>query len=213
MGYRKFVSMNIAIIGLCKVCEALAQGLAFAGHEIYIGVTENDDTSKLDNLLDEFENINVTSIETAATIADIIIITAPADDVREIAYQLNDVRKKVIIDACAAPKKAIEYSNTVNAIKAITGSPHVVKCFNCTGYENLLNPGYEEEAIDMFVAGDSMLGKEIAKYLAKDLGFADCHDFGGSDTIQLLENMARCWQNLAIKQKMGRKIAFKLIKR
>jgi hypothetical protein len=55
--------------------------------------------------------------------------------------------------------------------------------------------------------------KEIAKRLSLDAGFAECHDFGGDDKVELLEQFALCWINLAIIQKQGRNIAFKLVRR
>jgi predicted dinucleotide-binding enzyme len=65
----------------------------------------------------------------------------------------------------------------------------------------------------MFVAGDSAKGKEVARQLSSDLGFAKCYDFGGDDKIPLLEQVALTWVNLAIFQKEGRNIAFKVLKR
>lgn len=53
----------------------------------------------------------------------------------------------------------------------------------------------------MFMAGSSQRGKQIAVQLAKDLGFAECYDFGGDEKVQLLEHFAMVWISLAIKQK------------
>lgn len=72
---------------------------------------------------------------------------------------------------------------------------------------------YHGEGIDMFCAGNSRKAKEIATQLAKEIGFSECYDFGGDDKVELLEQFALCWINLAIIQKHGRDIAFKLIKR
>ncbi|MDZ7650630.1 MAG: hypothetical protein U5K54_27760 [Cytophagales bacterium] len=43
----------------------------------------------------------------------------------------------------------------------------MVKCFNTTGFNNMMNPVYNGTAIDLFVAGDSARGKEAAIQLAK----------------------------------------------
>jgi predicted dinucleotide-binding enzyme len=47
----------------------------------------------------------------------------------------------------------------------------VVKCFNNTGFENVFNPIYSGNGIDMFIAGNSEKGIEIATQLAKEIGF------------------------------------------
>lgn len=109
--------------------------------------------------------------------------------------------------------KPAHYTNTSDAILDNCNCTDVVKCFNSTGFENMLNPMYNGEGIDMFVAGNSEKGKAVASQLAKDIGFATCYDFGGNDKFYALEQFAFAWINLAIVQKHGRNLAFKLIKR
>lgn len=65
----------------------------------------------------------------------------------------------------------------------------------------------------MFYAGDSDSAKIIAEQLAKDLGFENVYNFGGSDKFNLLEQFAFGWINLAMMQGYGRNIAFKVLKR
>ena len=210
MGYKAFASMNIAIVGNGKMSAVLAQGLALAGHEVLIGIKENELVS-FDFLLNEFDNIFVMSIEDAAEAADVIFLTASPENVRESAYLLDDVRSKVIVDTTFMNfANDGNYINTVSAIKAITGSPYVVKCFNAAGFEAMSNNRKKENTINMFVAGDSKKAKEVAKLLARDLGFSECHDFGGMDSVPLLDEMALCYQNLAVKQAEGEKIAIKI---
>jgi predicted dinucleotide-binding enzyme len=192
MGYKAFASMNIAIIGNGKTTAVLAQGLALAGHEILIGLKENEDVL-FDFLVDEFENINFMDIEEAAAEADLVILASSPENVRESAYLLDDVRGKVIIDTSYMNTSSIgEYFNTLNAIKAITGSQNVVKCFNNGGFDPLSSKPGE---IQMFLAGDSIKAKEMAKLLARDLGFGECNDFGGSDSVTLLDEMAMAYHN------------------
>ena len=75
------------------------------------------------------------------------------------------------------------------------------------------NPQFGEMAADMFMAGSSARGKEIARQLARDAGFAECYDLGGDDRVPLLESLAGIWIDLAMAQGQGRNIAFKLLKR
>jgi len=67
--------------------------------------------------------------------------------------------------------------------------------------------------LDLFVAGDSVRGKEAAIQLAKDAGFAECYDIGGNDRFELMEQFAWFWINLAMFRGLGREIGFKLLKR
>jgi predicted dinucleotide-binding enzyme len=105
------------------------------------------------------------------------------------------------------------YSNTADALLDHTATREVVKCFNTTGFNNMLNPVYGNQRLDAFVAGDSERGKAIAQQLASDAGFANCYSIGGNDRFALMEQFAWFWINLAMVQGQGRNIGFKLLKR
>jgi predicted dinucleotide-binding enzyme len=64
----------------------------------------------------------------------------------------------------------------------------------------------------MFYAGDDPEAKKVVNGLAKDLGF-DPIDAGGLPKAHALEILASFWGNLAYAQKMGRGIAFRLMRR
>ena len=129
------------------------------------------------------------------------------------ANQFGKLTGKIIIDATNAIRKKPEpYPTAFHAFQAITGAD-VAKCFNTTGFENMENPRYGDTGIDLFVAGGSQRAKTVAIQLAKDAGFGECYDFGGDDRVELQEQFALAWINLAIFQKHGRDIAFKVLKR
>src|SRR6185312_14009168 len=152
----------------------------------------------------EFDNMDVTTVGHVAKEADIIIIATRGEDAREVAYHIGDVRRKVIIDATnILSNKPGEHFHTVKAITAITGNKNVVRCFNCMGFENFLNLVDRNDSVDMYVAGDSKKAKEVVRLLARDMGYSECFDFGGNETIEFLEDMARCWLNLTMLQKKG----------
>ena len=215
MRYKTFGCMNIAIIGTGKNCEALAKGLAAAGHEVFIGMKSISGNGQVSHkLLEAYENIYITTVHDAAVEADVILITTPATEVREVAYMLDDVRKKTIIDLSSFNfVRHNKHINTYNAIKAITGSQNIVKCYNVTGYEDLVNPEIHEDNTDMFIAGDSKKSKEMVKLLARDIGFVNCFDFGDYETVPMLDHMSECWNNRAVKQKVQASLAYKLVAR
>ena len=192
---------------------ALAEAWARAGHHILLGVRDTTQF-KGQELLTKFPGIMVYPLAEAAQAAAVIVLAAVPTATRSIAEALGDVHDKVIIDAMNTVGPRPEpYATTTEALQHYTNCPHVVKCFNTTGFENLRNPTYHDEGLDMFVAGDSTRGKQVATQLARDAGFAECYDFGGNDKLQLLEQLALSWINLAIMQGHGRDIAFKLVRR
>lgn len=205
--------MKIAIIGAGNVGGALAVGWAKAGHEIVLGV-RNPNDSEIKALVASDKNIIAKSVSEAAREAEVILVSVPVTAINDVAKALGEMKNKIIIDATNAVfQKPEPYAHGVAAIKALTQCEDVVKCFNSTGFENMASPKYGDTASDMFVAGSSSKGKAVAAQLAKDLGFAECYDFGGDDKIALLEQFALAWINLAIMQKHGRGMAFKILKR
>lgn len=205
--------MNIAIIGTGNVGGALATQWAQKGHQLFLGV--NDTANFKGKELLNNPNTSVHSVKEAVQKANVILIATPATAAVEVAQSLGDTTGKIIIDAMniVMGRGPQGFSNTSDAILAHTQTRDVVKCFNTTGFNNMANTIYDGTAIDAFVAGDSVKGKEAAIQLAKDACFAECYNVGGNDRFQLMEQFAFFWINLAMMQGLGREIAFKLLKR
>ncbi|MEI8278760.1 MAG: NAD(P)-binding domain-containing protein [Bacteroidota bacterium] len=194
MRFKPLVTLNIAIIGNGKIAEVLATKLALGGHNICIGLKEGEKFYD-QPLFDTFTNMQDCSIEDAGSMADLVIIAVPPKDVREVAYWLGDMKGKVIVDMTSTYFYDLSnYINTVNAIKAISGTQHIVKCFSAVDYMELL-PAATKDRRSIFVAGNSKKGKEVMRWLAADLDFDTCYDMGEEEAIASLEQMAMTWMN------------------
>ena len=203
--------MNIAIIGTGNVGGALAAGWAKAGHTINLGV-QDVNQFKGKNLLNN-PNTHVHSIADAVANSEVVLIATPPTAIFSIIEHMGDVSGKTLIDATNSVRQAPDPYSTVYHALVDKTKGEVVKCFNSTGFENMLNPVYNGEGIDMFMAGDSDAAKQVALRLALDIGFASCMDFGKADKVELHEKFALSWINLAIMQGHGRNIAFKILRR
>lgn len=212
--------MKIAIIGTGNVGGALAQNLIKAKHSVLMGAQFplSDKSLKLAAKIGEDR---FCPVESAVKQSDVVIITTPPQAIVGILSALGDIdiTSKTLIDASNNVRNTpiIEGTNSFTtvyeAIKGMRQTERVVKCFNSTGFENMLDPTYQGTGIDMFCAGNSQEAKAIAKQLSADIGFANCYDFGTDDKVALLEKFALCWINLAIMQGHGRDLAFKLVRR
>ena len=205
--------MKIAIIGTGNVGGTLAKKWSIAGHSIVLGV-RNPLEFKGKELL-HLNNVEAKVVAQAVAQSEIIVLATPAMAAIEVTQSLGDTTGKVIIDTMNTimGRGPEGFSNTADAILANTQSKDVVKCFNTTGYNNMANPNYGDQVLDVFVAGDSKKGTEMAQCLAKDAGFAECYIIGGNDRFQLMEQFAWFWINMAMPQGFGRDIGFKLLKR
>lgn len=204
--------MNIAIIGSGNVGGALAQRWVSAGHTVLIGA-KLPLSDKNIQLAAKIGEDRFTHIAHAVRQCEVILIATPPTAIFEIMAEMGDVTGKIIIDATnTVRQKPTPYDTVYHALTDSTQA-EVVKCFNSTGFENMLNPEYQGEKIDMFMAGDSDKAKQIARQLALDAGFGTCWDFGKADKVALLEQFALSWINLAIMQGHGRNLAFKVVRR
>lgn len=194
MEFKKLASMNIAIIGNTDIAVKYALAFAASDHEVYMA-TQSGDVAGAGS--PDVEGINACTISQAAAIADLIIIATEPKDVREAAYWLEDVRKKVIIDVTSnvmVPEH--EKVSTTCAITTITGSAHVVKMFNTAGYTQMLTPIFGVQVPELLILSDSLKGKEIAKIMAIEIGLTKFHDFGGTQNIPLFAEMTTAWRAL-----------------
>ncbi len=205
--------MRIAIIGAGNVGSALGKGWANAGHSVTFGVRDPQ-SPKTTKALEYFPEAVVSTVAEAARNAEVIVITTPPEAIIGLIPQLGDLSSKTVIDTTNSIRTRPEpHATAYHAIKALTGTESAVKCFNSTGFENMRNPIYRGEGIDMFMAGNDAKAKQLAAQLSADLGFGHCYDFGGDDRVELLEKFALSWINLAIMQGHGRDLAFRLVKR
>jgi predicted dinucleotide-binding enzyme len=72
-------------------------------------------------------------------------------------------------------------------------------------------PQFGDEAASMFIAGDEAARKVLNPMIAA-IGF-DVVDLGGLEHSRELEALAQIWVGLAMRQRMGRNIAFKLLRK
>jgi hypothetical protein len=205
--------MDIAVIGTGNVGSTLAAKWAEKGHTIRLGVRDTADF-KGKHLL-ENPGIRAYPIAEAVRHADVVLLATPAVAAIEVTKALGDTAGKVIIDAMNIVRGngPQGYSTTAQAILDHSTTEDVVKCFNTTGFNNMKDPRYGDERLDLFMCGDSERGKAICEELAKDAGFAECYDVGGNDKFELMEQFAFFWINLAMMRGYGREIGFKLLKR
>ncbi|MBZ0182124.1 MAG: NAD(P)-binding domain-containing protein [Melioribacteraceae bacterium] len=206
--------MKISIIGAGNVGSALAFQFANKNHDVLIGA-RNIESDELKSLAAKSSKITIHPISEAIKPSEIVILSVPPLAAVEIAESNKELLKnKIIVDASNSVfKKPDQYKTAFEGIKKVTGLISVVKCFNSTGFENMENPNYGNIKIDMFIAGNDADSKSVVSNLAKEIGFEECYDFGGDDKVELLEQFAFAWINLAIIQKYGRNISFKVLKR
>lgn len=204
--------MNITVIGPGNVGGTLAKRWADRGHHLTIGFLAHRTNEKA-TVLAQHPNIHLLPMVEAIHQAEVVLIATPAHIALDLIDELGDLTDKIVIDATNSfGKPPKPYPTTFHAFSARTNA-RVVKAFNMIGHETMADPHFQDISADIFVAGDDASAKAVATRLARDVEFGEVYDFGGNDQVELLEQVALSWVNLAIRQGYGRNIAFKLLKR
>lgn len=210
--------MRICVIGAGNVGGTLGRGWARKGHEVMFGVRQPK-APKTRTLLEQIGgSVKAGTVAEAVAFGSVVALAIPWHATRDALRSAGELAGKVLLD-CTNPLKAdgsgLEVGYTGSGgeqVAAWAKGASVVKIFNTTGFENMADPGYGGEPITMFFAGDHAGAKRVAAQLARDLGF-DPVDAGTLANARLLEPLAMLWIYLAVAQKQGSGIAFKLLRR
>ncbi len=209
--------MKIAIIGTGRVAAALGKGWVSRGHMVTFASREPGGEKALALVAAAGPSASAARVADAAARSSTIVLAVPFAAVRDVLAQAGDLSGKVIVD-CTNPiapgLRPLFDSNTSGAEQIALWAPgaRVVKAFNTTGAENMAAPRYAGGAATMFICGDDELSKAAVWQLAEELGFEPV-DAGALAAARHLENLALLWIHLAQVNGLGRKIAFRLVRR
>lgn len=203
---------KVGIIGTGNVGGAIAQRAKNSGFEILAGARFPLSQKSL-QLAAQIGEAAFTSPENVCHQADLIFITTPPEQVTHIFESFETLEGKIFVDATNAIRAKPEPFETVyHFLTDKFPQSQVVKAFNTTGFENMLDPQRLGIPIDMFVSGDFPMAKNAVIEFCQKCGFGNVYDFGGAAQVKLQEQLALCWVNLAIMQGHGRSLALNIIK-
>lgn len=208
--------MRIGVIGIGMVGGTLGRRWATGGHEVIFGVREPS-SEKVGRLLaDSGQNARAGTVAEAASFGEVVALATPWGGTEDALRHAANLRGKVLLD-CTNPLKpdlsGLEGDRSAaEQVAAWAPGAKVVKIFNTTGANNMDDPRFGDDRATMFYCGDDAEAKKVAARLAEELGF-EAVDAGPLAEARSLEHLALLWIHLAYVQKLGRGIAFKLIRR
>jgi predicted dinucleotide-binding enzyme len=203
--------MTISIIGAGNVGLALAGNLISKGESVFFGVPQPAKYAA--TVAAPGSAARIGTVPQAVTASDVVILAVPYNAARQVAESIADRGGKILVDATnpLAPARAgLALGTTTSGAEQIAGwarGARVVKAFNTTGAENMVDPRYPGGAAFMPVAGDAADARSRVVALATRLGF-DAVDVGPLSAARYLERFAMTWIHMAIKGGMGRDFAF-----
>ncbi len=209
--------MKIAILGTGNVGQALATGWLRAGHTVSFGSREPSGEKAVALRAAFQEKVGLQEPVAAVAEAEVVVLAVPWNATEAVVKRVGNWAGKILIDATNPIAPGLQLalgkdSSGGEAVQAWATGARVVKAFNTTGYNNMLDPIYQGTATTMFIAGNDADAKAIVAQLAETLGF-DVADVGDITKARFLEPLALLWINLAVAQGQGREIALKLVRR
>ncbi len=210
--------MRIGIIGAGSVRGTLGRRWAHSGHEVMFGVRDASDQKRRKLLEEAGTKAKAGTVAEAAAFAEVLVLATPWGGAQDALRSAGNLDGKILLD-CTNPLKqdlsGLELGHTTSGAEQVAvwaRGARVVKIFNTTGFNNMANPRYGSESATMFYCGDDASAKAVAARLAEDLGF-EALDAGPLAEARLLEHLALLWIHLAVVQRHGRDVAFKLMRR
>lgn len=199
---------TIAIIGAGRLGQALGQALAREQHAVHHGVPDPAKHAVLAG-----ERIRVGTVAEAVQDAGIVVLATPYDAALQVARETGDWGGRILVDATnpiGPGLSGLTVGTTTSGaeeIARLARHARVVKAFNTTGFENVVDPQYRAGALFMPVAGDDATAREAVMALAARIGF-DAVDAGPLAVARYLEPMAMVWIDLAFRRGQGRDFGF-----
>ena len=212
--------MKIAVIGSGNVGGTLGRRWAENGHDVLFGVRDVNDDKVKELLASVKGKAQAVSVPEAVAAAAVIVLATPWDAAQKVLETSGDLTGKILVD-CTNP--LVFANGTLQLTMGFTTSggeqvaqwakgAKVVKSFNTTGWENMANPQYGDQAATMFLCGDDADAKKVVAELAENLGFEAC-DTGGLMMARHLEPLAMVWILMGRMQGKGADFAFKILTR
>ncbi len=199
--------MNIAVIGAGNIGKTLGEKWVAAGHTLRFGV-RNPADPKFDTLRQRFGVAGVLSVAEAIDAAEIVVLAVPGAAVAEIAAEHGArLAGKIVIDTTNNGRAATLHN--VDILSAAAPDAIQARAFSTLGWENFATPVLGGTQIDLFYCGDPRARATTDRLIA-DIGLRPIY-IGGLDAAATVDGVARLWFALALGQKMGRRLAFKLL--
>jgi predicted dinucleotide-binding enzyme len=202
--------VKIGILGAKAIGSTLGNQWAAAGHSIMFGVRNTQNPEVLALVKKLGKNAAVGSLQDAISFGEVVVFAIPGQAMDETIRSNADLLDgKIVIDS--ANRMGDGEMNSYKAFRAFAPKAHVFRAFNNLGWENFETPIIHGIQVDLFYCGESGAGHEKVIELIRDMHLNPIY-VGDMSQVHLVDMIASLWFALAYGQKMGRRIAFKVLK-
>lgn len=196
--------MEIAVVGTGRIGGTLGRAFAAAGHQVTFGSRRPEADTVVGDV-----SARVTSIGDACGSAQVVLVTVPGDAVEEfVATHRDRLAGKLVLDATNRIGAPVAHSAS---IYADLSDVRYARVFNSLGVENLADPEFDGIPADMFFSAPDDADRKTVEELIRAVGLRPV--YVGDGQADVVDGVLRLWFALAIGQRRGRHLAFRMLER
>jgi predicted dinucleotide-binding enzyme len=198
--------MKIAVLGMGHIGGTIGRKWAAAGHRVVFGVRDPANASGADA-----ENSNVDTVANAVDGADAVLFAVPGSALGGVlAEHAAALDGKLLIDA-ANNIGGSGPTHQLPLFEQHVPNASVYRAFNSLGWENFANPQFGSERADLFYSGPDGPSRATIERLIEEIGLRPIYVGDGTAGADTVDHVLRLWFALAIGQKRGRHLAFRVL--
>ena len=202
-------AIRIAVLGAGNIGGTLGRKWVAGGHHVAFGVTDPESHRAQTLRADVGQTATIGGIAEALNGADVVVLAVPGGAVDElIRTHAGSFDGKTIIDA--TNRMGGGPMNSIAALSEAAPTARVYRAFNSLGWENFADPIFGGVQADLFYAGPEGDARAAVERLIGDIGLRPIY-VGGPDQVGTVDAMASLWFALALGQRKGRHLAFKML--
>jgi predicted dinucleotide-binding enzyme len=200
----------VAVLGAGNIGGTLGKKWSAAGHQVRFGVNDPNGKHAQDVRTELGDRVEVGTIEQALQgNPDVVLIALPGGVVEPAAQRYaTQLNGRIIIDA--ANRMGQDSMHNLAPFQQYTPQAQLYRAFNSLGWENFAEPNFNGIQADLFYCGPDGDARTKVEQLISDVGLRPMY-LGGSEQVGLLDAIASLWFALALGQKKGRHLAFKVL--
>jgi 8-hydroxy-5-deazaflavin:NADPH oxidoreductase len=201
-------AVRIAVLGAGNIGGTLGRKWVAAGHQVTFGVANPSGDKAQALRADLGEKAVVRTAAEALRDAEVVVFAVPGGAMEEtIAANAAALDGKLVIDA--ANRMGASTTNSRAVYQQHAPGARYVRAFNSLGWENFANPTFDGVQADLFYAGPEA-DRALVEQLIGDVGLRPIR-LGDADQAGVVDTVLGLWFALAIGQKRGRHLAFKVL--
>lgn len=199
---------RIAVLGAGRIGGTLGRKWIATGYQVVFAVTDSGGEKAQALRADLGDSANIRTAAAAIQDAAVVVFAIPGAAMEQaIAASAAALDGKLVIDT--ANRMGESVTNSRAAFQRHAPRARYARAFNSLGVENFVDPTFNGVTADLFYAGPEA-DRELVERLIGAIGLNPMR-LGDEDQVGLVDAAASLWFALALGQKRGRHLAFKVL--